>query len=110
MRLAEIIVVLLLLGLFFRPELLKRAPLAKIGFVVLVAFLAHERLPLGCLAAIVLLRVLHETPSESAFWRPPRADRLGLDTLMRPQESFFQPVLRTAGDPVAELAQPYSPF
>ena len=107
MRLAEIIVGLMLVGLFFRSEILKREPV-KLGFVVLTAYLAYEHLALGCLAAVVLLRSLHTTPKHS--WRPPRTDRLGLDTLMRPQESFFRPVLRTHGEPVAEPPQAFSPF
>ena len=97
MRLAEIIVGILLIFLLIRPIILKRVP--KIGFVILVAYLAHENLALGCLAAIVLIRMFSRRPSWTA--PPPRADRLGLDTLLRPQESFFQPSIRTAGDPIA---------
>ena len=107
MHLAEIIVGLMLVGLFFRSDILKRAPV-KFGFVVVTAYLASENLALGCLAAIVLLRALHETPTQS--WRPPRTDRLGLDTLMRTQESFFRPVLRTHGEPVSEPFQAFTSF
>jgi hypothetical protein len=70
--------------------------------------LAYEHLALGCLAAIVLVRALHTTPKAS--WRPPRADRLGLDTLMRPQESFFRPVVRSHGEPVSEPRDAYTPY
>jgi hypothetical protein len=107
MRVAEIIVGILLIFLLIRPTILKRVP--KIGFVILVAYLAHENLALGCLAAIVFIRMSFRKPSS---WSapPPRVDRIGIDTLLRPQESFFQPTFRTAGDPIAELFQPFTLF
>ena len=107
MRLAEIVVGIVLLGLFFRPDIL-RCTSVKFVFVLLTAYLARENLALGCLAAAVLIRSLYETPTPS--WRPPRVDQLGMDTLLRPQESFFRPALRLPGDPVAELSDPYTPF
>lgn len=106
MQLSEIIVSCLLLVLFFKHSVLK-TPIIKIGFVCLVAYLAHENLLLGCFAAVVLLRALQTTRDS---WSPPRIDQLGLANLLRPQESFFKPVLRTPSEPVAELAQPYTPF
>ena len=106
MRIAEIIVAILLIFLLIRPIILKRV--SKIGFVILVAYLAHENLALGCLAAIVLIRMSFRKPS--SWTVPPRADRIGIDTLLRPQESFFQPTIRTAGDPIAELFQPFTLF
>jgi len=108
MRLAEFAVFLLLLALLVWPDSLKRVPMAKLGLVAVIVYLGHVHIGLGCLAAVVLLRVLYEAPTNS--WRPPRMDRLGLDTLLRPQESFFRPTLRTAGDPVAEIPQPYTLF
>ena len=106
--LAEISVAILLLALLAWPSVLKRS-CAKLAFLGVIAYLSHKNLLLGILAAIVLLRVL-QPPAFWRSWRPPRIDRLGLDTLLRPEESFFRPVIRTPGDPIAEIAEPYTLF
>ena len=106
--LAEISVAILLLALLVWPSVLKRTS-TKLAFLAVVAYLSHKNLLLGILAAAVLIRVL-QPPAFWRSWRPPRIDRLGLDALLQPQESFFRPVLRTPGEPVAEVAEPYTFF
>jgi hypothetical protein len=106
--LAEISVTILLLALLVWPSVLKRSS-TKLAFLAVVAYLSHKNLLLGILAAAVLLRVL-QPPAFWRSWQPPHIDRLGLDSLMRPQESFFRPVIRTPGEPMAEVAEPYTLF
>lgn len=106
--LAEISVAILLLALLVWPSVLNRSS-SKLAFLAVVAYLAHKNVLLGILAAVVLLRVLQPPPFWRS-WRPPRIDRLGLDALLRPQESFFRPVIRTPGDPIAEVSDPHTLF
>ena len=110
MRLEESVVALLLLGLIARPGAISRlsTPGGKMLLLAVVAYLANHDALLGCLAAVLVVRVMRKEPTNT--WRPPRTDRLGMDALLRPQESFFKPVLRMAGDPVAEPETPYTLF
>ena len=106
--LAESIVAILLLALLIRPIPLDST--TKFAFLLVAVYLTHLNIALGCLAAIVLVRSLQHAPAPSLSLRPPRIDRLGIDSLLQPQESFFKPVVRAPGDPVAEILEPYSLF
>ena len=110
MHLAESVVVLLLLILIARPLTLKRlsTPAGKLLLIGLVIYLANTNILLGCLAAIMFIRVFRDEPTNT--WRPPRVDRLGMDILLSPQESFFAPSIRIHGNPISEQMQPFTQF
>ena len=110
MHLAEFVVFLILFAFIAWPSSLKRiaTPLGKIIFIAVAIYLAHYHPLLGCVAAVAFIRIFQLIPNST--WRPPRADRIGMDTLLRPQESFFKPSVRIPGEPISEAHQPYTLF
>jgi len=109
MKTAEAVLFILLAGLIARPTLLGGLSNAtgKMLLLVVVVYTARLNAMLGLLSAVLLIRVVHREPEFQV--RPPRIDRLGLDTLLRPQESFFRPTVHSpelSNDPVEK----YTPF
>lgn len=110
MYFAESVVALLLLILIARPLILKRlsTPGGKLILIGLVIYLANTNILLGCLAAIMFIQIFRNESTNT--WRPPRVDRLGIDILLSPQESFFTPSIRIHGNPISEQMHPFTPF
>ena len=106
---AETVLFILFAVLIARPTLLSPLsnPMGKMILLAIAVYTVHQNVFLGILAAVLLIRVVHKEP-ELTF-RPPRIDRLGLDVLLRPQESFFRPTVHSkelSRDPIEK----YTPF
>ena len=65
----------------------------RILLIAAVIYLAQSNPLLGLVATGVVVRVL-DRPGSAAAWQQPGADRMRLETLMRPKASFGVPVLR----------------
>jgi hypothetical protein len=110
MRVEEWIILIVLAFICYRPEKLQALDTLSGRLLMLVGiiFLAQRSAILGIVAAIAMTRVLDRDP-KPPLWRP-STDLVGLENILRPQNSAMFPTLRTSAVPINDVYEPFTFF